>query len=234
MIFTFSLNGFGSSTPSARSLLWSITATLSANPWWPASTSWMSSQESSFTLRTRCREQRTGCWWRCSTRWSCRLWGSGAKRGFTAEDRARQWTVSMENLKLFERKLETRGAGGFFSPARNARAGSTTWYGRGLRELTPSSRHIYFDHDAWIILNYSSIISSRNLGSSFRERNSLSCRAGWRECWLTSRWGNTSWTRRLTPGSWPRCLQEAPTTTCCHSPEHCSMFVAMSEDYMGA
>ena len=43
-----------------------------------------------------------------------RIW-FGAKRGFTAEDRARQWTESMENLKLFERELETRGAGGFFS-----------------------------------------------------------------------------------------------------------------------
>ena len=43
-----------------------------------------------------------------------RIW-FGAKRGFAAEDRARQWTESMENLNLFERELETRGADGFFS-----------------------------------------------------------------------------------------------------------------------
>ena len=43
-----------------------------------------------------------------------RIW-FGAKRGFTAEDRAGQWTESMENLKLFEKELEARGAEGFFS-----------------------------------------------------------------------------------------------------------------------
>ena len=54
-----------------------------------------------------------------------RIW-FGAKRGFTAEDRARQWTESMENLSSYSRESSRLVARADSSPARNARAGSTT------------------------------------------------------------------------------------------------------------
>ena len=109
-----------------------------------------------------------------------RIW-FGAKRGFAAEDRARQWTESMENLNLFERELKTRGADGFFSC--EDRPGWLDymvwpWFERfdAFFETYKVTKH--FDH-ASTILNYS---SSRNLESSFRGMSLPSCLAGWREC----------------------------------------------------
>ena len=43
-----------------------------------------------------------------------RIW-FGVKKGFTAEDRAKQWATSMKSLEMFETELSNRAPGGYFS-----------------------------------------------------------------------------------------------------------------------
>ena len=45
-----------------------------------------------------------------------RIW-FGVKKGFTAEDRAKQWATSMKSLAMFETELSNRAPDGYFSGA---------------------------------------------------------------------------------------------------------------------